>query len=339
VDDRAGRALEPWAGRTKPAIRALRATIFLGIAIGLAAHADADELGRDRPPVRLELGPCLEHVRDAIQRAVRVEVGEDAAASGARSVQVRVDCAPDGLDAGVVLEVTPPDNPRRYRYALDWRAQPLDARPRLIGLAVAEAVDASQIELIALPERTAPAVGSSGAPASARAASDWALALVGTQRSFFTDGGVGMMGAGLSPTRRLSARLRLAADVLLEGTTVVTSSGAIIVRSLSSAPHLVARAGGRVHGEIGLGVRAGIVRMHGEALPQSRLVGRGLVRGWLGPIVSIALGADLTRAVAVTASVELGITASGATGRDGDETVAALGGAWASFCLATAIAL
>jgi len=84
------------------------------VALGAPAHAE------DRPPVRLELGACLDGDRDAIQHAVRVEVGDDAA-DDARAVVVRVDCAASGLEAGVVLEVVPPDGARRYRYALDWR--------------------------------------------------------------------------------------------------------------------------------------------------------------------------------------------------------------------------
>jgi hypothetical protein len=293
--------------------------------------------------VQLELGACLERDREAIQHAVRIELGDDASGpDDAPAVAVQVECAADGLDAGVVLDVRPPGSPRRYRYALDWRAQPLVTRPRLVGLAVAEAVDASRIELTAVPEPPpppAPVPGSIGAPAIARVASDWTVAVVGNQRAFSARGGVDLLGMGVIPTRRLSTHLRLAADVLVEGATVLTASGAVSVRSVSSAPRIVYHAGGRLHGELGLGARVGIVRMRGEALPQSQLAGEGLVRVWLGPAATVAVGAELAPGMIVSAGFELGLIGAGATARDLGEPVATLGGAWASCGLAAAIAL
>jgi len=302
----------------------------------------ADDLDRPRSAVRLELGGCLEGERAAIQHAVRVEVEGDAPASDdASAVAVGVDCAADGLDAGVVLEVRQPGSPRRYRYALDWRAQPLDARPRLIGLAVAEAIAASRIELTAVPEPAPPASGRGAiaAPGTSRVASEWTVALAGDLRAFWARGGVALLGVGVMPARRLSLHLHLAADVVVEGATVLTGSGAVAVLSVSSAPRIVYRAGGRLHGEVGIGARVGIVRLHGEAPPRSEVVGDSLVRAWLGPVAIVGVGADLTPAVAVSACLELGVIAAGATARDLGEPAASLGGAWTSLGLAATIAL
>lgn len=57
----------------------------------------------------------------------------------------------DGIDDAILLsgatstehvetstDVRPAGSLRRYRYALDWHRQPVDARSRLVGLAVAE---------------------------------------------------------------------------------------------------------------------------------------------------------------------------------------------------------
>ncbi|MEO7735664.1 MAG: hypothetical protein ABIY55_32215 [Kofleriaceae bacterium] len=301
------------------------------VTLGGAAHGD------ERPPVRLELGACLDGTHDAIQHAVRVEVGDDAA-SDTRAVAVRVDCAAEGLDAGVVLEVRPPDGARRYRYALDWRAQPVDARPRLIGLAVAEAVDASRIELTAVAEPVEVAA-SPRPPLVAVAASPWSFAIALGQRAFSAGAGVDLVGVGFQPVRRLTPELRIAADLVVEGATVLTTSGAIAVRSLSTAPRLVYRLGGAVHGELGLGARLGVVSLAGEALPRSQLVGHRLVRAWLGPLATLAIGTDLTPRLAVAASFELGLVATGATARDLGEPVAVLEGAWTSFALSATIAL
>ncbi len=306
----------------------------------LGAPARGDSLGEAgaRGPVRLEIASCLAAELDAIQRAVRVEIKQDATAEDATAVAVRVDCAVGGLEAGVVLDVRHPGSARHYRYALDWRAQPGDARPRLIGLAVAEAVDASRIELVAVPE---PALADprAGRTPAITAPPTWSLALVALRRSFTGSAGVEVLGVGLMPARRVSPRVRLAADLVVEGTTVLASSGAVAVRSVSSAPRIAYRLGGRLHGELGLGLRVGVVHIQAESLPGSQLAGERLVRVWLGPAATLALGAELTHGLALTAALELGVVATGATARDLGEPVAALRGAWTSFGVAAAISL
>jgi hypothetical protein len=254
-------------------------------------------------------------------------------------VTVHVACAADDPDAGVVLEVHPPRGARRYRYALDWRAQPVDARPRLLGLAVAEAVDASRIELTAVPEPPrVVAPGATSAPPPARAA-DWTVALIGHRRAFSGAAGVDLLGAGLAPTRRLSQRVRLIGDVLVDGTTVLSDSGVVIVRSVSSAMRIAVRAGGHAHAELGLGARIGVVDMRGEALLGTPFIAHRLTRLWLGPTATAALGADLTSTIAVRALFELGVVATGTTARDRGEPVAGFDGTWTSFGVAIVIAL
>jgi hypothetical protein len=166
---------------------------------------------------------------------VRVELGDAPAEGDARAVTVRIECAADGLDAGVVLEVRPPDSPRRYRYALDWRAQPPDARPRLIGLAVAEAVDASRIELTAVPEPSPP-----GRPIEARPSaipSDWSVALVGARRAFSGRNGVDLLGVGLVTVRRLSQRPSSSIPTRLR------SSRSAVVGRVAVQPEMLRRIG------------------------------------------------------------------------------------------------
>jgi hypothetical protein len=298
----------------------------------------ADQPGPLRPAVRLELEPCLDGQRDAIRHAVRVELGEPAAADDPSALAVHVACAADGPDAGVVIEVRPAGSSRRYRYALDWHAQPLDARPRLLGLAVAEAVDASRIELTAVPEPL-PATRPGAAVAPPARAARWTIALVGQRRAFSASAGIDVVGAGLAPARRLSHHLHLVGDVLIEGATVLSETGAVTVRSVSSAPHIAFRAGRRLHAEVGLGARIGVVHMRGAALPNNRFTSDRLARLWLGPTATASLGADLTATLALRACFELGVVATGATARDTGEPVAVVDGTWTSFGLAAVIAL
>jgi hypothetical protein len=312
-----------------------------GIAM-LAGRARADERG-PRPPVRLEIGACVDGERDAIQRAVRLEIGDDApAADDARTVAVRVDCAADGFDAGVVIEVLQPDNPRHYRYALDWHAQPPDARPRLLGLAVAEAVDASRVELIAVPEPTPPRpVVDPALQHPPVTASAWTLSVLGGQRSFLAHGGFGLLGLGLMPSRRLSRYVRIAVDAMAETAAVVVPSGTIQVISLSSAPqvHYGLDVSDWLRASVGAGVRLGVVRMAAEAMPGALLVGKRLVRPWFGPIATVGVGFHPTPTISLEASLELGAVGAGVTARDLGQPAAAIDGAWTSFRLAATIAL
>jgi hypothetical protein len=310
--------------------------VAVAVAVGLAGRAQADEIGGSRPPVRLDLAACLDDARDAIERAVRVEVGDAPDQDDARAVVVRVECAAGGPDAGVVLEVRPPGNPRRYRYALDWRVQPPDARARLIGLAVAEAVDASRIELTAVPDA---ARHSSDAASRVAVASDWGIAVAGVRRAFSTPTGVALLGVGLEPTRRLSPHLRLAVDLTAESATALSSSGGIAVLSVSSAPRIEVRTGGRLYAELGVGARIGLVWMRGEALPDSQFVGGSLVRPWLGPAVDVAVGLGVSPRMSLRAGLELGLVAIGATARDRGIAVAAVAGSWTSLGVAAALEL
>ena len=304
--------------------------------MGLAGRARAAE--PVRLPVRLELAACLDD-HDAIARAVRVELGDDAIAEAdGRAIGVGVTCAADGVDAGIVVEVRPPDSPRRYRYALDWHAQPADTRPRLVGLAVAEAVDASRIELTAVPE---PAVVTAAVPAVAPPPppSAWTLALVGSRRAFSAPTGVDLLGGGLAPSVRLSPHWRLAGDLLGEGATALTRSGAVSVLSLSSAPRLVAHTGDRRYAELGVGARVGVALFTGQAIPGSDLAGRRLVRPWLGPAARLEVGAALTPTISLRASVEAGVVATGATALDFGTPAAAVDGRWTAIDVAAAFTL
>jgi hypothetical protein len=255
----------------------------------------------------------------------------------------------DNLDAGVVIDVRPPDSARHYRYALDWSAQPANARPRLLGLAVAEAVDASRIELTALPEPRLdvdhlghpPDRGHAGSQiGSPRVASAWDLAIVAAQRSFAAGEGVRLLGLGVTPRRWLSSHVRLDLDLTAEADTVPVTSGTIEVLSISAAPRLAYRVGARLHADLGVGARAGAVRMRARVSHDSALGAGSLVRLWAGPAATASLGFALTQSVAVDVHFEAGkVAAGGATARNFNTVAATLDGVWTSFGVAAIIAL
>jgi hypothetical protein len=108
---------------------------------------------------------------------------------------------------------------------------------------------------------------------------------------------------------------------------------------VSSAPRIAVRTAGRLHGELGAGVRVGIVRMRGQALPGTQFAGATQVRPWLGPAVDLAVGFEITRRMLLRAGAELGVVATGATARDLGEPVATISGVWASLGVAAVIEL
>jgi len=308
-----------------------RLVIATAIAIGIVRGARADT-GRVRPPARIELADCLQANREIFEQAARVEIGERSTI--ADEVLVTVTCAEGGIDAGVVIEVRPPGSTRRYAYALDWRRQPVDMRPRLVGLAVAEAIDASQIELTALPSPVSHTL-------PIERVERWSLGLSGFRRTFSHEAGLATLGAGATLTHLIQPSLRLAIDVLGEGDTAVTSAGAIDVLTVSTAPRVLYRVGDRRFAEGGLGARLGLIHMRGEVSPEmdAQWSGRAALRTWFGPMATAGLGARISDRLAIEATVEVGISVVGSTARVLGVPAASVDGTWLSIAVATTVAL
>lgn len=320
----------------------MRTPMVIAAVAALAVHGWQAWAGAPgaRPGVRIDLGACFDDDRDAMQRTLGGELGDDAPGDDPSTVDVLVDCMAGGRDTGVIVEVHWPGRLRSYVYALDWHVQPVSARPRLIVLAIAAALDASWIGLAAIPppgdrdrdrdrDRSAAAVRTP----------TWALALIGSQRSFVTNAGITLGGGGVMPSRRLSPHVLVAMDLIAEGANVALPSGAVDVFSVSSSPRVAIRVGDRLHAAFGFGARLGMVRMRGSALVQYDLAPDQPFRFWLGPTATTALGFDLTPGVSLDAGFELGVVEYGATIHDMGVPAAVVGGSWTSFGLSAAIAL
>lgn len=308
-------------------------TVVLVVAM-LCHRARADEPRRILPPVRYEFAACLGRDFDPMLHALR-DVASPS--QDIRTIDVVVDCVADGLDSGVVIEIRRPDRRRSYLYALDWHVQPRESRPHLLELAIAEALAASRLGLVAV---AAPPVGADPTePPPPGTGPDWAVALIGTQRSFVVSGGIALGGGGVMPSRRVSRHLRFGLDVVTEGASIVLSKGPVEVLTVSSGPRITYRFGGRLHADLGFGLRFGVVRMRGPGFAESDLAAKDLVRVWAGPTTPVTFGVDLTPGVSLDAGFELGVVEGGANARDMGLPVVVMGGAWTSFSIAAAIAL
>jgi hypothetical protein len=320
----------------------MRTRMVIAVVAALAAHGPRawaevrDGLGGPpgvRPGVRIDLGACFDDDRDAMQRALGTELGVDAS-DDPGTVDVLVDCMAGGRDTGVIVEVHWPGRLRSYVYALDWHVQPVSARPRLIALALAAALDASWIGLAAIPPPGERVQGADPVPTPT-----WALALIGSQRSFVTNAGVTLGGGGVMPSRRLSPHVLVAMDLIAEGANLALPSGAVDVFSVSSSPRVAIRVGDRLHAAFGFGARLGMVRLHGAGLGQDEAAPDPPYRFWLGPTATTALGFDLTPGVSLDAGFEIGVVEYGTAVHDMGVPAVVLGGSWTSFGLSAAIAL
>ncbi len=297
------------------------------LALGSLAGAEP------RPPVRVELPDCLAAEREAIEQAIVLELGDQMIGE---PIVVVVRCAPEGPDAGIVLDVQRPNNPRHYRYALDWRGQAEDTRARLVGLAVVEAVDASGIELTAVGEPPRVIVRYAAAP---RHPADRTVALIGERRMFGGTHGADLLGFDVHLTQRLGEHTDAALGIGAGGDTVVTASGAVNVVAASIAPAIAIGSGDRLRGTIDGGVRIGVVRMQGTARPGAGIAGETKVRAWLGPEIGVAVGVRLGESFTIGARGEVGMTVVGASVRDFGMPVSALDGAWLSLGVSAMLSL
>jgi hypothetical protein len=315
------------------------ALVSIALVLGVGGRAGADE----RPPVRLELSTCLPLDAEAVRRAVYVELGTLAADEDASATAVSVDCTA----TGVLLSIQPAGSERRYRYALDWSTQATEARPRLLALAIAEAVDASRLELTALPavESAAPAPATkapSAAPAAppAHPGPRYGFALEGGVRDFAADHGASLRGGGLALSTRRTPHLGAAADLLVEGGSTVTTSGVIEATTLSTSLRGTAEvSSGDWFGEVGAGARVGVVRLRGQTLTAGPIAAGATTRVWLGPAATVTFGVRLASSLRVALGAEVGFAALGATARDLGDPALSLSSTWTSLWLAASIDL
>src|SRR5262249_55899680 len=137
----------------------------------------------------------------------------------------------------------------------------------------------------------------------------------------------------------LGPHAQLREDLAFEHAGLFVSSGEIDVESVSTAPHIALRFGGRVYASAGVGVRLGLVRMNGTTFMASQLRRDRLLRGWAGPVTHSVAGIALTSRISVEAEVEVGTAMLGVTGRDLEKPAAVMNGTWMSLGVAAAVAL
>jgi hypothetical protein len=271
------------------------------------------------PLVRLDVA-CPEARPEEMRRIVRVElralmVDEP---SGPDLTRVHVVCK-GGLAA---LTVDDPLTGKSLRRVVSLEGAAPAVLPRLLGLAVAELVAASWIELAlnptpALPPAEPPA--SAGAREAGSAAvrarlaagpatwSPWGLRAAGAfVLTGFTSGPV-LVGGGLRLGKDLPKHLALSLDVMFVHGSELVSLGRVAIDLITAAPALLARLQlGPVDLRGGLGFRVGGVRLTGSPADPATARGGSLATAFYGPILTVGTSVRLWRLLLLEVAGEAG---------------------------------
>lgn len=295
-------------------------------------------------PLRLELDSCPGIDRATVDRVVTMEL--EAAPADERQegalTTARAQC--EGGRAQLTIE--DPVTGKSMTRALDLADQPRGLRSRLLGLAIAELVLASWIELRlspgpppSWPEAAAPPEARRTAAfiaerrllvaSPARTPVAWELVAGPAVRRFSS----GLFTWGLAAGVRHWLDRHPLAGVGLEldgsyGEASVPALASASALGVSAAPCLLMRgAFGPVTAGAGAGWRVGLAHLSAE-LTSTLRSGRSAWRAWTGPFLEADLSVPLSRALFLRAGVESGYVLVPARGRVDSASVLELDGAW-----------
>jgi hypothetical protein len=314
--------------------------------LGGALVATSVPARAQHPLVRLDV-ECPEARPEEIRRIVRVElrallVDEP---PGPDLPRVRIVCKGD-LAA---LTVDDPLTAKSLRRVVSLTGAAPAVIPRLLGLAVAELVAASWIELAlnptpALPPAEPPA--SVGAREAGRAAararfgsdatswSPWSLRAVGAfGLTGFTSGPV-LMGGGIRLGKDLPAHLALSLDLMFVHGSESVYLGRVAIDVITAAPALLARVRlGPVDLHGGLGFRVGGARLTGSPTDPATVRAGSLVAAIYGPMLTVGTSVKLWRFLLLEVAGEAGWVIRTIGGLVAHQREVSLGGAFLGFQL------
>jgi hypothetical protein len=291
--------------------------------------------------VDIELRDCVSMAGEELRRIVAAELGPEVhvglhateSASGNSPAEVR-QIRSDAADVVVTcernlvrMEVLDSVTGKRLVRHLDLRRYAASARPRLLGVSVAELVAASWVELAAhqqAPVRPVEARGSERSRDMAvRVAEDTLLPpptwdvepSIGGRR--LDQGRLTVLGGALALNRSQRGWLAYGGDLTLEGGSRAVALGrvGVTVGSLGASVRLRQELT-ILRFEAGLGARLGFVRFQGT--PDDRgvnAVGESAVLPWGGPLALVRVAVAPVRRLTLTGSFEAGLATLAAEAR------------------------
>lgn len=265
--------------------------------------------------ISLDVDPCVDVATPFVERVV----GAELAGVTTRPSSVHVTCEGDAI----VIAVE--SNGSKKSRSLHLELEAREARPRLLGLAIAEVLESAWSEpppapVVTPAPKPVPVVEKPVAPPRREEEPKrWEIAGSAVSRGFRA---LPMFGGELALSYRPGLfGARLATDATT--TRVSTELGDVDV--LGSSVALAALLSTRGF-ESSVGYRLGLVRLAGT--PRAGATGHSLTTSWGGPFVSIGARVSLSRAFVVFAAAEGGWATLEAAGLVSDEPRVALEKAW-----------
>ncbi|HMJ54855.1 MAG TPA: hypothetical protein VK540_22395 [Polyangiaceae bacterium] len=308
--------------------------------------------GAGRFPVLIVVPHCVKAATADLQRIVSAELGIEVATHLEEEVdpnvtRVTISCPGPWLR----LEVLDPVSGKTLVRHLDLTPHDPSTRTRLLGLSAAELVAASWIELAARPDAR-PHIVEAKASASARDAAVLAAQKALAPPSFYRFEAVASaqrtgsadlltLGGGVGASWIHNGWRVIGADVLVESGSEDVPLGTIrTLLASGSASMRIRQRLGWLAVEGGLGARAGLAHMQGEAAaitPRPQVTAATLP--WWGPMIMLRVEASIAQRVAFVIGVEAGRVIYAADGRAAGQTASAIENQWVGVTLGPALTL
>jgi hypothetical protein len=310
------------------------ASVAAGAAYAQGASSQA------HPPVRLDIGTCVGAPEHEVRRIVGVELG--ALLAGASSPATETTLVRVGCEGKLTtLRVEDPVSGKSLERMVDLSEVDRSARARLLGLAAAELVSASWVELEANPRPDVAPVGARASPETTRAARasvqarlplrlPLRMTAIGSRRWFLARGGA-LWGGGLRASEDSFPAIGWSADVLVEHGTIAASLGTVAIDTVTvGGALLLHHEWSIVSMRSGLGLRGGVATMHGEPYARHLAEGKSVAAPWVWPMLVVGVSVAPARPLVVELGAEGGYVVLPMGGRVGGTREVLLDGAWVS---------
>jgi hypothetical protein len=324
----------------------LRRSIHWALALVAWSAQPADAEG---PPVELEFDPCIAEDRDVVRKVVAVELGARALPATGAIARARIDCDGGATRISVDDPVTGKTLVRRIQLG---RRSPA-IRARVLGLAVAELVVASWVELEVNAKPAGVPVDAVAPPGDREAVTTLMRALGRRERRpplrRFTlsalagarryPAGASLVAAGTDLEYRVRERLAVAIDLAGERGEDDTELGRIETFALSLGPRVERVATiDRLEMALGVGLRAGMAHLSATPMDE-QVTAQSFTRPWAGGFLSARARALATDRWRLSIAIEGGFVAVGVAGRVEEQEVAQIKGPWIALWAGGAIGL
>jgi len=299
-----------------------------------AVVSDARARASGVPTVAVDVTECGTLDGVSFMKILRIELGTSwqlaLEPSVDAHVQVELLCTGDS----VAITLTQRNSLKALERTIYIGSVPMQMRARLVALSVAELVGSSAIELAApAPQATSLVEKRMPAPPLVRPRAGWQLG-----------GAFVVRGMWRVPAPQFGGQLRLlhhphrhiawTIDVDATHGIVSVGLGDVALTTISGAIAVVGWGEvGPLALHVGLGVRAGTIRMVGRPDDPTRTRGTTLVSAWGGPLSLLRAAIPIHRHVRIGLSFELGIAAFAAIGRADGTALVDSGLAWSSGAL------